>query len=1334
MNTSCVWIPQKNGKPSKLFTDLMRITENREKAKELYSLVSIPEVQEAIGLKEKDSLNEPVITEVLEKVGNPRIFLGDNAYKKYVTEKENLDRLYSDFDEAYNRLKSLITNYQDYAFSIVPDGNSFRIAMEDKATGIRGMRHTVFNGELQNRLLSILRSLGFDVKTDSTVGNTNRFSPLTAQKNADNLREVIRIAKGQKGEEAFPEEFAHVMIEGLQRHPLVRRILDMMSDKETVQSVLGEDYERYRQLYNGNEEMLKKEAAGKVLAQSIINKSSIPIVDRVYKVSLERFSRADATKIAEAIVAAEDAADSLVDAFDESDTYAYFSREDVISGNGLSSLSKEVKELEEAAVAAYDTLTRKMRISSARSKVRRPDSRENRALADMRDRMQKKDYAGSIYSALTYVLDDVEELYGRIKDFNEQYKTEGRFKAGRINQSFKLLRRVADSLNAYSDVVGRLAAIRDMPNIQDALDEGDISEIEDKAVQITAVCNNLKRVYENSRRNTIFEFFRGWLGDERITGRDGTGVNINEILDQAPHDVTDLARLFNSMEDSSDSLLVILDNILKKVLHVRDRKTVEISRTIKAIQHNYYNESGSRDTSFMYERDSEGKLTGMIISDIDHAKYYKERKEYILMLRDRGVSEDEISANLETWTLNHTKLVQNKLGKKERIPRQDMYPSDNLKKLNTAQRKYYDAMMEVKQWSDSMLPSKYMRTYRAPMKRASTADAVMTASSTRQAVQQLKGSFRNAWVRTVDDTEYGALGESAIDVETGELTDVVKARSVLLDFAGNPVARIPLPYTSRLDDMSALSTNFTDSILAYAAMSVNYNEISRIADAMEVIKSYVADRDVVQTTGASKLIEQKKNFEGKRESTPVIKKGFDSKIYKTLEGYINRNIYGRTKNEDRVYIGNKEINAGKVLDNFKWYTTLLGMGYNIFSFGSNVTMGNAQLLLEALSGRWDKTTFNLKDLAKGVAFYTKHTTGVFADRYRDIKRDKLSLLLREFDPEEEIYRGLLNDNTAQGVVKRSMSLLTPLQGMSAGEHYLHSVIMAAYLNHIKVKVGDKTMSLLDAYTTEEVEIGKGMTDTILKLPEGIEFVDGNKITDESLFDIKRRIQVISHKINGAYSDIDKGQINNSVYGRLLMQYRQWMPAFYMSRFKSSRYNAVTDRMEEGYYRTMGKFMLQLLKDIGDLKFTFFTRFKQLSPYQKANIMKSIYELSLFGLLSLLLRFGGEPDDEDTYALNYLRYMAYRLRLELGSGAPSLAFFENLGTLVQSPVPAMEKMEYIVNIFNFGDIGQTIETGKYAGWNKYLRNVYFALPFARNIGRAVELGQGHFDMFNPYIKD
>lgn len=1337
MNNSCEIIPSRNGKPSQLFTDLLNITENRTKAGEIYSLVTVPEVQEALGLESRDDLGEPKIDEIFEKAGNPKTFLGDTAYRKYIVKKEGLDNSFSTFDDAFSKLNGLISEYQDYAFNIIPEGNDYKIVIKDKAAGIEGMRNTVFNGTLQNSLLRILRSLGFDVQADSTVGNPNRFSPLNARRNADGLREVIRIAKGQKGEEAFPEEFAHVMIEGLQRHPLVRRLLDTLDDT-TVQSILGDSFESYKSLYKGNKELLRKEAAGKILAQSIVDKSHTPLSSRIYNLSLDRLSQAQVEDVANAIVAAEEAADSLAESLDESDTYAFFSKEDVLRGNELSSLSAEVKELEKAAEDAYKTLSRKMRISSTRSKVRRPDSRENKALANMREQLNKKDYTSSVFSFLNYVLDDVEGLYARVREFNELYKKDKGFKPAKISQSFKLLNRIKDSLIAYSDVVARLGAVSEMENIKDALSEEDIQSIEEKASQVTMICNNLKKLYENSRRNTVFEFYHNWLGTDRILGRDGTGISLNDILDQAPHDVTDLSRLINSMEDSSDTLLALTDNILKKVLHIRDRKTMQIVQAIRAIHDKYFRETGSRDTSFMYERDSDGKLTGMLISDISFADYYKDRKNYIQSMKDRGLSQEEISASLETWELNHTKVVTNELGKKERLPKQELYPSDALNKLNDAQRTYYQSMVEMKQLCDSMLPSRYIRTFRAVQKRASAADSVLTSKSPKQALQQLKGAFVKSWIRTADDTEQG-MNELTVDPVTGELTNPVRSRNVLLDFAGNPISRVPVYYIGRLEDMNSLSTDFTDSLLAYAGMAVNYNELAQVADAMEIIKDFIGDRDVVQNVGKNRLIEKIRGVDGKMEEYPVVKKGYDSKIYKTFEGYLKRNIYGRRKDENRVYIGNKEINFSKIGDNFKWYTTLIGMGYNIFSFGSNVTMGNAQLVSEAFGGQWDKSTFNLKDLAKGMAFYTKHMGSTFVDRYRDIKKDKLTLLLREFDPQEDTIQELADSNTAQGLVKKTMSIFSPLQGMSAGEHYLHSIVMAAYLNHIKVKVGDTTMSLLEAYDTHssEITVGKaktGMNDYKLKLPDNATFEDGSPITEEALFNIKRKIQVISHRINGAYSEIDKGQLNNNVLGRMLLQYRQWMPAFYMSRFKTSRYNAANDRMEEGYYLTVGKFMWQNIKDIGDLKFQLGTRWKQLNPYQRANIMKAVYELGFFAILTALLRHTGfgEPDDDDTYAMNYLRYMAYRLRLELGSGAPSLSLFENMMTLVQTPVPAMEKMDSLLNLLNFTDIGQTIETGKYAGWNRYLRNLYNTVPFARNIGRTVELGQGSFDMFNPYM--
>jgi hypothetical protein len=86
----------------------------------------------------------------------------------------------------------------------------------------------------------------------------------------------------------------------------------------------------------------------------------------------------------------------------------------------------------------------------------------------------------------------------------------------------------------------------------------------------------------------------------------------------------------------------------------------------------------------------------------------------------------------------------------------------------------------------------------------------------------------------------------------------------------------------------------------------------------------------------------------------------------------------------------------------------------------------------------------------------------------------------------------------------------------------------------------------------------------------------------------------------------------------------------------------------------------------------------------------------------------------------LLYNLYRLRLELGSAVPSVAFAENVATLINTPVPCLNVINNAMDLLNFSDMGETIKSGEYAGWNRYVKTLYFNTPYIRNVDRAIDL--------------
>ena len=148
-----------------------------------------------------------------------------------------------------------------------------------------------------------------------------------------------------------------------------------------------------------------------------------------------------------------------------------------------------------------------------------------------------------------------------------------------------------------------------------------------------------------------------------------------------------------------------------------------------------------------------------------------------------------------------------------------------------------------------------------------------------------------------------------------------------------------------------------------------------------------------------------------------------------------------------------------------------------------------------------------------------------------------------------------------------------------------------------------------------------------------------------------------------------------------------------------------------------------------------TRFHNLTDAQKANVRMAFTESSLALLLLFLThRKFMAPDKDDPAIVNILKYNIYRLKMELGAAAPtSLDFINNIKTLIQSPIPATENLDRLISFIDITLIGSTVKSGRYEGWNTYLRNLYFATPTARNIGRVIDLMDGNVSMFNPYRK-
>lgn len=1353
--------------PSKLFEELTRYygggAIGRKLAWEAYEIAKAPFIIDKLKGIQFDEYGEPTL-ESLDNAINLNSFITDeNNIGKLEREikatNNNGERiLYDSINQIINTIINFNREHPSVIATINKVKDKYSITVEKRTIeNESNVNKVIFNNNVNNQLQAILNRAGFAVKIDSTLEYHGIFNPFDVSKTADGLRTIIRIAKGEQGESAFPEEFSHFIIEGLRTDPFVQRLLNFLKP-EIVQNVLGEDYEKYSQLYENDEYLLQREAAAKVL-QSHLTGQPISInppktlLQRLWEKVKSVFSKISLQDIDKAYINADKGFSHLADAvLDESIIplidFSKVDRDSKILYNTNKTISRLQKDVEEAlAVASKRLLIRKSREKSG-GKI---DDSEIEALKNLKIFITKKQYTKGCLAFLKSSLSQINNLQKELK---------GKLDKSTMNQirsNSRTLREIKEFSEGYTEIIKEM---KSMPLLLEMgivdISEEDAKKIAELASEIGNTIDNLMTLYEEKRYETLLHFLKIYYGDEKIINagaNKGQKLSIEKIMEMATHDINFLDNFISSMSDASDPILSITDKIVTDNNNERDDELKEIFNEIKVIDAELKEAGYSSD--FMYERDSEGNLTGNYISDRNITKYYEARRDFIEQLKKQGLDKAQIKAKLIKWEQVHTEDIRNPYNKNivERVPSKDIFPSDALKNLSEAQRTYYDKMIAIKQKLQTYIPQRYGKTYLAVQIPASITESV-SITDPKHAAKTFFESMKDKFVRREFDLDYG---ESMLDEPT---------KRVILNFSGNPLQKLPVYYTGRLKDMSRLSTDCTSSMIAYASMAVNYSHMSEIIDSLELLREFVKDRKVQQKYG-NKNLQEAYTVMATKFKKPYAKTGRDSNIGERMDNYFASVIYGEHKADKmtiRIPGTETDIDVGKTLDALKEYTSIVGLGVNVFSGISNITMGTVNAWIDAIGGEY----YNAKNLLKAEALYYTLLPNYLAELNIDSKSSKMSLLIDKFDALEEFYSNLKN-TTYKGPLRRLLGNMSLLFMQNAGEHYLHTRGMFAILDSEKVNVNGKEVSLYEALDTidKTTKSGRKVGGEII-FKEGAKLSDGTELfsikhyreleslvskqdkqskeriqellsmknkTEHYFNSVKNKINKVNQSINGAFKSKDKGAIHRHALGRLVMQFRQWMPAHYYRRFAGTYYDAQLDQWREGYYRTLGKFLLNLLVDLKEAKFQVATNWENLSAHEKANIKRALAEITIFATTAITLALSGpiskKKQKNNTWAKRMAQYQLRRIYLETGASIPLTPdFFQNITTMLQSPAAAISSFNNIASLIEFWNIFEEIESGKYKGWSVYERDLVTALPIYGQLRKAIDL-QTETYMFNVF---
>lgn len=587
-----------------------------------------------------------------------------------------------------------------------------------------------------------------------------------------------------------------------------------------------------------------------------------------------------------------------------------------------------------------------------------------------------------------------------------------------------------------------------------------------------------------------------------------------------------------------------------------------------------------------------------------------------------------------------------------------------------------------------------------------------------------------------------------------EVRSIMKGESIN-DYENSILKDIKIRYNLEFNSLKELK-QYNDDILIKNKLrhgeAVNYNLEEVIPRLIWSLSNYKSRKDIegLILMASANLKEEQlatKNGYGKtilsrvtnlvtKEQKPATILGANSKIYEHLIKTIEMTVY------DKFMKPSTGMNTLKAL---RQYQSLLGLGFNLHAGIKNITFGATQSLLLGNAG----TFYSNKDLAAANMEYNSAIGSYFTDaRRKDGKyTSEQNAIINEFNIISS-YNELMefDEGGTMGYAKKIFSNAA-FAMQESGEHLLqHTLLFAMMRSHRLINgrfvtLADMLRDNLKVYTKQDIIDGKTIAelkqinDDIRKsitakfeaaptVKDMYSFEDGvltlkeeYKDIQDELYQFKQRVRGVSHKLHGIYNKEDKGTIENTILGQLLMQFRRWAPAGWVNRFGSRGgmfnsevfWNERRADSDIGTYTALFKFIMSptagqkyfdkekplvdnvtqgimaVLKDYSHFVGNVRLYYNTMTVLEQREATRAMQELGVFiGLIIAYVGLKSLGDDDKelrrSRLFNFLLYQISALRAETGTFVPIYGWLNEANKFFKSPT-ATWKLG--VNFLNIG---------------------------------------------------
>lgn len=1074
------------------------------------------------------------------------------------------------------------------------------------------------------------------------------------------------------------EEWGHFVVDAVKDSPLRDRMLNSLRNGEVLQRVLGSEYDRYNEVYKGDIDLMAKEALGKMMAQVLNNYDPTAPNDRLferYKNSiLDFFSRRDIDEIDEIInKVREQVYEFTTNVFNGKYQLNISSRDYnkrlFNLGNDVSrdyNILKRIIQQERKRLAIYGKGA-KATAKEREEKRGSFDEKQKLLIDKLSNDLENHRELEGIYTYLTEAIRILRQLSDKLDTVHNSQTS--------WKDKFSILRSIRDYMSSYGSIMEELRQ-----EMYKARQEGDIrfkEKLQESLDEFSGLLAGLGSDWAEVSKDEFARFLTPFKGESISMSIRGERkqYNIRELLDYIEKDISVVERWTDAMADSTDPILRIYDSLVKDQKSKARYNTINNEKEI-LMHSKKLEDAGVKNTNFMYEKTSDGKITGNFVTRYNWGDYFAALSKYAKSL-PKDMEREEKSILISRWKRANTDRNGNPIEKYYN-------PQYDAIQRNAAMKEYYDFMINLKRNLDYRLPARYVRFNKAPQIRRDFLERVMGKGNK---FQYLWESFKDNLVRREDDTEFAYARQ---------------------DFEGNQIYNLPIYYTRPLKDKNDLSTDCTSTMIAYAAMANDYAAMNDVIDALETGRTILSERRVAQTRG-NKIMREILN----KVPSNLTKKGDVANFMARLNDFMLMQVYGEQMKDEGTVLGVDVGKAVNMLNKLQSYgTTALSVLTGTANLAQNIVISN----IEAISGQF----FNKSELAKADWEYTKLLPQYLSEIGNRIQTSKMALFAEKFNVLQDYKQHVKGvDWDRKTWLSRFFKEDTLWFTTSAGDHYTQMRTGLALAMRLKLQDKDgKPISLYDALEVQYLDEAHPEYGANLVIKKGVTDQDGKAVSNDYLTSVTRKIRGINNKLYGIYNQEDKNALQSRAVGRLLMMYRNWMRPLWLKRYGVERYNYDTGTFEEGYYRTLWNFMNTLRKDLKKGELDIVKQWHNLDGAQKSNIYRGLAEIATFlSLMGIIATFKGVPDDDDkdNWLTEYVTYSIVRLKADLGSLMPGPTMLDEGLRLFDNPFAAVRVLKnsrQLLNLFDPDTWTTEIDQGIYKGYTQAEKIMLQPVPFIR----------------------